>query len=57
MLRARWMILVLEKLVVPNQKKYPWYHQKYRRVPTIDECYSDDVTCYFEANCQFQRDK
>ncbi|XP_070163160.1 NADH dehydrogenase [ubiquinone] 1 beta subcomplex subunit 10 [Polyergus mexicanus] len=48
---------IREKFVVPNQKKYPWYHQKYRRVPTIDECYTDDVVCYTEANCQFMRDK
>ncbi|XP_012523338.1 NADH dehydrogenase [ubiquinone] 1 beta subcomplex subunit 10 [Monomorium pharaonis] len=48
---------VREKLVVPNQKKYPWYHQQYRRVPTIDECYTDDLVCYTEANCQFMRDK
>lgn len=48
---------VREKLVVPNQKKYPWYHQQYRRVPSIDECYTDDVVCYSEANFQFLRDK
>ncbi|KAG5322706.1 NDUBA dehydrogenase, partial [Pseudoatta argentina] len=48
---------VREKLVVPNQKKYPWYHQQYRRVPTIDECYMDDMVCYTEADCQFKRDK
>ncbi|XP_011635832.1 NADH dehydrogenase [ubiquinone] 1 beta subcomplex subunit 10 [Pogonomyrmex barbatus] len=48
---------VREKIVVPNQKKYPWYHQQYRRVPTIDECYTDDIVCYTEANCQFERDK
>ncbi|XP_032673057.1 NADH dehydrogenase [ubiquinone] 1 beta subcomplex subunit 10 [Odontomachus brunneus] len=46
-----------EKIVLPNQKKYPWYHQKYRRVPNIDECYNDDVVCYTEANSQFLRDK
>ncbi|KAL0122951.1 hypothetical protein PUN28_007546 [Cardiocondyla obscurior] len=48
---------VREKFVVPNQKNYPWYHQQYRRVPTIDECYTDDLVCYTEANCQFLRDK
>ncbi|KAK0161705.1 hypothetical protein PV327_008124 [Microctonus hyperodae] len=46
-----------EKIVVPNQQKYPWYHQKYRRVPTIDECYTDDMVCHFEANMQYQRDR
>nr|XP_012234170.1 PREDICTED: NADH dehydrogenase [ubiquinone] 1 beta subcomplex subunit 10 [Linepithema humile] len=48
---------VREKFVVPNQKKYPWYHQQYRRVPNIDECYTDDLVCYTEANAQFFRDK
>ncbi|XP_029037567.1 NADH dehydrogenase (ubiquinone) PDSW subunit [Osmia lignaria lignaria] len=46
-----------ETIVVPNQKKYPWYHQKFRRVPTIDECYELDIVCLQEANSQFQRDK
>ncbi|XP_022831323.1 NADH dehydrogenase [ubiquinone] 1 beta subcomplex subunit 10 [Spodoptera litura] len=46
-----------EKVVEPNQKKYPWYHQKFRRVPTIDQCYDDDVVCDFEANAQFKRDR
>ncbi|KOC67229.1 NADH dehydrogenase [ubiquinone] 1 beta subcomplex subunit 10 [Habropoda laboriosa] len=46
-----------EKIVTPNQKKYPWYHQKFRRVPTIDECYELDVLCYAEAQSQYQRDK
>ncbi|GLV40758.1 NADH dehydrogenase (ubiquinone) PDSW subunit [Carabus blaptoides fortunei] len=46
-----------ESIVEPNRKVYPWYHQQFRRVPTIDQCYTDDVTCYFEANVQFKRDK
>lgn len=29
----------------------------YRRVPTIDQCYTDDHVCQFEANQQFRRDK
>ncbi|KAF7267062.1 NADH dehydrogenase (ubiquinone) PDSW subunit [Rhynchophorus ferrugineus] len=48
---------VKEKLVEPNQKHYPWYHQKFRRVPTIDECYTDDAVCIYEANAQYRRDK
>lgn len=48
---------VAEKVVEPNQKKYPWYHRQYRRVPTIDQCYVDDVVCDFEANQQFKRDR
>jgi NADH dehydrogenase (ubiquinone) 1 beta subcomplex subunit 10 len=46
-----------EKIVVPNQKDYAWYHQRYRRVPTIDECYTDDPVCQHEAQLQFKRDK
>ncbi|XP_074027474.1 NADH dehydrogenase (ubiquinone) PDSW subunit [Leptinotarsa decemlineata] len=50
-------VWVREKIVEPNQKSYPWYHQKFRRVPTIDECYTDDAVCIYEANCQYKRDK
>ncbi|XP_037051639.1 NADH dehydrogenase [ubiquinone] 1 beta subcomplex subunit 10 [Bradysia coprophila] len=46
-----------EKVVEPNQQDYPWYHQEYRRVPTIDQCYTDDPVCNFEAQQQFRRDK
>ncbi|XP_067005118.1 NADH dehydrogenase [ubiquinone] 1 beta subcomplex subunit 10 isoform X2 [Anabrus simplex] len=46
-----------ETIVVPNQKNYNWYHRQYRRVPTIDQCYTDDMMCYFEANHQFKRDR
>ena len=46
-----------EKIVVPNQQHYPWYHEKYRRVPEIDQCDVRDVVCQFEANEQFRRDK
>ncbi|XP_033215630.1 NADH dehydrogenase [ubiquinone] 1 beta subcomplex subunit 10 [Belonocnema kinseyi] len=46
-----------EKIVEPNQKDYPWYHQKFRRVPTVDQCYTDDRVCVFEADEQFRRDK
>lgn len=46
-----------EKIVVPNQKDYAWYHQRFRRVPTIDECYTDDPVCQHEAQQQFKRDK
>ncbi|XP_046991510.1 NADH dehydrogenase [ubiquinone] 1 beta subcomplex subunit 10 [Schistocerca americana] len=46
-----------EKVVEPNRPTYYWYHRKMRRVPTIDECYTDDAVCYLEANAQFKRDK
>jgi len=48
--------LFREKIVTPNQKEYPYYHQKFRRVPTIDECYIDDPVCEWEAQQQFRRD-
>jgi len=43
--------------VTPNRKEYPWYHQQFRRVPTIDQCYTDDRLCIYEANEQFLRDR
>jgi len=36
---------------------YPYYHQKFRRVPTIDQCYTDDQACIYEANQQYNRDR
>lgn len=47
----------VESIVEPNQQHYPWYHQVHRRVPTIDQCYTDDPCCVYEANQQFKRDK
>lgn len=46
-----------ESIVEPRQQKYAWYHMNYRRVPTMDQCYTDDHVCQFEANQQFRRDK
>ncbi|XP_050734823.1 NADH dehydrogenase [ubiquinone] 1 beta subcomplex subunit 10-like [Eriocheir sinensis] len=46
-----------ENVVSKNRPQYPWYHQQYRRVPTIDECYTDDIVCFIEANEQYKRDK
>nr|CAG4638194.1 EOG090X0LTN [Chydorus sphaericus] len=46
-----------ENVVVPNREDYVWYHRKFRRVPTFDECYTDDLVCRFEAQAQFNRDK
>lgn len=46
-----------ETIVEPNQQKYPWYHQQFRRVPTIDQCYTDDAVCRFEADQQLIRDR
>ncbi|XP_047500430.1 NADH dehydrogenase [ubiquinone] 1 beta subcomplex subunit 10-like [Penaeus chinensis] len=46
-----------ESVVVKNREDYPWYHRQFRRVPTIDECYTDDIVCYIEADEQFKRDR
>ena len=50
---------VAENIVEPMQgkNKQYYYHRRYRRVPTIDECYTNDQTCRFEANEQMIRDK
>ena len=50
-------MFISETIVEPNQKEYPWYHCQFRRVATIDQCYTDDPVCIQEANEQFKRDK
>ena len=40
---ARWF---RETVVEPNKgPEYPYYHRRWRRVPTIDECYMHDYVC------------
>ncbi|KRX37898.1 Retrovirus-related Pol polyprotein from transposon TNT 1-94 [Trichinella murrelli] len=53
---ATWM---KENVVDPLQKdrKMPYYHQRFNRVRTIDECAVDDMVCYEEAQMQFHLDK
>jgi len=47
-----------EKIVEPNQgPEYPYYHRRFRRVPSIDECYLHDYVCREEADEQYRRDK
>lgn len=48
---------ISEKVVEPNRKTYYWYHRRYPRVPTVDQCYTDDHACIYEADQQFLRDK
>lgn len=47
----------IETVVKPNQKEYNYYHEQFRRVPTVDQCYDDDRLCKWEANQQLIRDK
>ena len=49
--------MFLETIVEPLQSRPPYYHQVFRRVPTIDECYTDDMPCQWEAHEQFKRDR
>ncbi|KAG0720173.1 NADH dehydrogenase [ubiquinone] 1 beta subcomplex subunit 10 [Chionoecetes opilio] len=46
-----------DNVVARNRSDYNWYHRQFRRVPTIDECYTDDIVCFAEANEQYKRDK
>merc|ERR1719461_1740896 len=41
-------------MVEPFRQKEvaPWYHRRFQRVPTIDECHMDDIPCRTEANLQ-----
>ncbi|VDO96730.1 unnamed protein product [Soboliphyme baturini] len=48
-----------EKIVEPLHDKYrkPFYHYRFRRAPSIDECSVNDKVCYHEAQWQFRLDK
>ena len=48
-----------EKFVLPFRPKDPpvYYHRRFNRVPTIDQCEIDDPLCRYEADAQFKRDK
>jgi len=45
--------------ILPFRMKEPlvYYHRQFPRVPTIDQCYVDDMVCHYEANEQFSRDR
>ena len=51
--------MFVEKVVEPIQSKNKsyYYHRRFRRVPTVDECEVGEQTCLYEANEQFKRDK
>jgi len=42
---------------IEGRNKVYFYHRRYRRVPTIDECSVDDALCRYEADEQMRRDK
>ncbi|BFZ03264.1 hypothetical protein BsWGS_06303 [Bradybaena similaris] len=48
-----------EKVVLPLQarNKEKFYHRRFNRVPTVDNCDFEDPVCVYEANEQFFRDK
>ncbi|OAF71804.1 NADH dehydrogenase [ubiquinone] 1 beta subcomplex subunit 10 [Intoshia linei] len=45
---------IIRPIQLRNQKKF--YHRRYNRVPTIDECYDNDMVCRYEAKEQLHRD-
>ena len=53
------LCISLENWIEPGQAKRRgvYYHRKFRRVPTIDQCLQDDQLCMYEANEQMKRDK
>lgn len=49
---------ISDKLVSLRPKERPvYYHRKFARVPTIDECELEDEICKYEANEQLARDR
>uniref|UniRef100_A0A0B6ZK88 NADH dehydrogenase [ubiquinone] 1 beta subcomplex subunit 10 n=1 Tax=Arion vulgaris TaxID=1028688 RepID=A0A0B6ZK88_9EUPU len=48
-----------EKVVQPFQakNKEKFYHRKFNRVPTFDQCDFEDPMCIYEADEQYYRDK
>uniref|UniRef100_A0A1I8IVH6 NADH dehydrogenase [ubiquinone] 1 beta subcomplex subunit 10 n=1 Tax=Macrostomum lignano TaxID=282301 RepID=A0A1I8IVH6_9PLAT len=46
-----------ENVIDKYRKKYPYYHRRYPRVPTIDQCFVDDELCNLEADEQYKRDR
>uniref|UniRef100_A0A915KXS2 NADH dehydrogenase [ubiquinone] 1 beta subcomplex subunit 10 n=1 Tax=Romanomermis culicivorax TaxID=13658 RepID=A0A915KXS2_ROMCU len=50
---------VRENIVEPLHDKFRWpyYHYKFPRIPSIDECKVGDEACRYEANFQYMLDR
>lgn len=52
---AHW---IRENIVLPNRgEKYYWYHKKYEKALPIDECFTDDFVCIYEADIEYKRNR
>ena len=51
----------VDRIVLPLRRWYGadpvYYHRRFKRVPTIDQCFTDDIVCITEADKQFNRDR
>ncbi|CAK9290986.1 unnamed protein product [Gordionus sp. m RMFG-2023] len=62
-----WQGFMLKYIYLPAKNLNTWiishrnppvyYHRKFNRVKDVDQCYTDDFPCYYEANLQFLRDR
>ncbi|ESO84961.1 hypothetical protein LOTGIDRAFT_196202 [Lottia gigantea] len=54
------IIFFKENIINPLQAhidRPKYYHRRFQRVPTFDQCYENDYICQFEANEQYHRDR
>ncbi len=54
-----YVVFFLERIIEPLRARNSpvYYHRKYNRVPTVDECDVDDMVCVYEATDQMNRDR
>jgi len=52
-----FVVISKENIMKRFQSPTTYYHRKYPRVPTVDQCDYMDHVCIFEANEQFLRDR